>query len=175
MRNAFILVVTSLLFLIGTGIAQEIPLTPEMKEWESVIGKWTMDMETRATPSGAWRTGSQIWDYRSEGYFVEIRGTSNVGGRDTSWIEVVGYDPVKRMCISSYFTSNGGRGSVTSMGWSGTTLSVNYNRYTADREVRVRRNTFEYSPDFKSVTLTGETFTDGKWWISAKGEGTKVE
>jgi hypothetical protein len=61
------------------------------------------------------------------------------------------------------------------MAWDGTTLNVNFNLVTPEREVQVMRNTWEYASDHKSVTLTTETFTGGQWWVSSKAKATKVE
>jgi len=61
------------------------------------------------------------------------------------------------------------------MDWSGTTLTVNFTNVTSERETQVMRNTWEYTSDFNTVTLTTERFSDGRWWTTRKVKGTKVE
>lgn len=177
MKDAFVLVVTSILFFACTGptIAQEIELIPELKGWEPVLGKWQSEFEERESPTGDWKKRSETYEIRSGGFYVEIRGTGDVGGEEISWIEIVGYDPVKGTQVSSFFDSGGTMGRVTSQDWSGTTLTLNFTNFTREREVQVRRNTWEHSSDFKSVTGTWEQFTDGKWWVAGKAQNTKVE
>jgi hypothetical protein len=174
MKDAFVLVVTAVLFFACTGptVAQEVPLTPEMKKWEPLLGKWSYELEVRESPTAAWKKESGTEEYRSGGFYLEIRG---LGLEGSSRIEIVGYDPIQRGYISSTFMSNGGRANVTSMDWSGTTLTLQWNFVTAEREVQIRRNTWEVSADFKSITGTLERFTDGEWWICGKAKGTKFE
>ena len=177
MKDAFVFVVTSILFLACTGptVAQEISLTPELKNWEPVLGKWKGEFEVRESPTGDWKKGSASVENRSGGFFLENRGTGELGGQQHSWIEIIGYDPIQKSYVSSAFNSDGGRAGVTSMDWSGTTLRVNFTGVTAKREVEVGRVTWEYSSDFNSVTATTELFTDGKWWVAGKIKSTKVE
>jgi hypothetical protein len=177
MKDAFVLVVTSILLFACTGpaTAQEIELSPEMKKWEPLIGTWSREGEFRGSPTGAWEKGSATVEIRSGGFFVEIRGTGERGGQELSWIEIIGYDPIQRTYISSVFFGDGGWGRVTSMDWSGTTLTVNATAVTADREVQVARVIWEHSSDFKSATATLERFTDGKWWTFLKIKQTKVK
>ena len=66
-------------------------------------------------------------------------------------------------------------GGVTSGDWNGTKLAVNFINVTPEREMRVGRATWEYSSDFKSVQLTSERFSDGKWWVFFKESASKVE
>jgi hypothetical protein len=175
MRRTLTAVATAVFFLACTATAQEIPLTPEMKKWEPILGKWKSENEVRKSPTGAWEKGSWVYEYRSGGFFLDIRGVTEVGGQRTSWIEIVGYDPIQRGYVSSFFDSDGLRGGVTSMGWNGTTVTVNFIRITSERETEIGRGTWEYSADFKTVTLTSEMFTDGQWWNCFKLEDTKVE
>jgi len=178
MKDAFILVVVSIVFLACTGpaTAQEIKLIPELKPYEHILGTWKGEWEVRENPRSPWFEASSSVNIRSGGFFVEIRGTVDLGdGEVTSWIDIIGFDPIQRGCVSSSFTSAGGRSVGTSQGWDGTTLTVNFTRFTPDRKVQVRRRTWEYSPDFKSVTLTCEVFTDGKWRVAVSGKSTKVD
>jgi hypothetical protein len=175
MKNASVFAITISFLMACTATAQEIPLTPELKPYEPFLGKWTGELETRESPIGDWVKGPWTWDVRSGGFFVEFRVTSELGGRETSGIEILGYGPIKRTFVSTSFRSDGSRGVATSEGWNGTTLGVNWTNFTADREVEVRRATWDFSPDFKSVTLTGEQFTDGKWWVSDKANNVKVD
>lgn len=177
MKGAFVLVVTSILFFACTGptVAQEIPLTPEMKKWEPILGKWQSEAKFRDGPEGVWQESSGTVESRSGGFFLEVHWKGVFGGQDNSSIEMVGYDPIQRTYVSSFFESNGRLGRVTSMGFIGTTVNVNWTAVTAERETQVGRVTWEYSSDFRSSTGTVEQFTDGKWWTSGEIKSTKVE
>lgn len=177
MKDAFVLFVTSILFFACTGptVAQEIELSPELKNWEPVLGKWSYEVELRESPTAAWKKGSQVLEIRSGGFFLELRGTGEIGGQESSWMEIAGYDPIQKSYISSFFVSDGMRGHVTSMDWSGTTLRVNFTRVTAERETQIGRVIWEHSSDFKSLSGAFELFTDGEWWTSRKIKGTKLK
>jgi hypothetical protein len=177
MKDTFVLVFVSILFFACTGptVAQEIKLIPELKEWEPLLGKWTSEMEFRESPDGAWEKESESFEVHSGGFFVEFSVTDQIGGEKTSLIEIVGYDPLKNTCVSSFFGSDGSRGTATSIGWSGTTQTANFTTVTAEREVQVNRSVWEYSSDFKSAAGTIEQFNDGKWWVVAKFKDTKVD
>ena len=176
MKDVLVVVVTSVLFLVCTvpTVAQGIELIPELKPYGPILGKWTSEMESRESPDGDWQKGSESYEVRSGGFFVEFRGTDEIGGEKTPWIEVVGYDPVMRTLVSSFYRSDGTMGRVSSE-WNGTALTVQFIRLTPEREVQIRHVTWEYSSDFKSVTGTVEQFNDGKWWAVEKYKESKVE
>ena len=52
MKDAFLLVVTAILFFACTGptVAQEIEPIPELKQWEPVLGKWNYQLDVTLPP-----------------------------------------------------------------------------------------------------------------------------
>ena len=155
-------------------MAQEIELTPQMKEWEPVLGKWSGTSEYRESPSGTWIKESLEWEYQSRGFCLENRWKSK-GEEDYSMIEIIGYDPVKKCYVDIGFRDDGSWISITSMGWSGATLNLNLTDTSVNGKVSVSRCSWEYSPNFKSARVIAEDFTNGKWWTSWKMEATKIE
>jgi hypothetical protein len=76
MKNAFVLVFTSILFFACTGptVAQEIDLIPELKDWEPILGKWKTEYEIKENPTDKWKKGTASYEIRSGGFFVEFAG-----------------------------------------------------------------------------------------------------
>lgn len=177
MKNVFILVITLILILAFTGIntAQKIELTPPMKAWAPVLGIWSGTGESKDSPTGTWTKHSVELEIRSRGFYVENRSKLAHGGKEILGIEAIGYDPVKKCYINTFFRDDGSWGSVTSMGWNDTTLNFNSMNTTADSKVQIVRGSWEFSEDFKSAKGFNEIFTDGKWWNNWRGEITRIE
>ena len=175
MKNVLILVITSIIVLAFTSMAtaQKIELTPQMKAWEPVLGKWSGNEESRNSPTGTWRKNSVEWEHRSEGFCLINR--FNIGVEENVHIEIIGYDPVKKCYVGTSFGGDGTWHSINSTGWNGTVHILNWTDTTVDRKVEIGRTTMEYSPDFKSVQGTVEVFTAGKWWSKLRIQGTKIE
>lgn len=154
MRNAFVLVIMSILIFACTGVtAEKIELAPEMKEWEPFVGKWLSEIEIRESPTAEWQKLEGTMEVRSEGYFLEVRRAFKLGEQEFSSIEIIGFDPLKRTYIASGFSSTGGHADVTSMDWNGTTLNVNFTASTAERDVQIKRVIWEFSSDSNQSRL----------------------
>ena len=108
MKDAFALVIMSILSFACTGPATtEIELTPELKNWEPAIGKWSSEIETRDNPTDAWKKGSAIYEVHSGRFFVGFSGTDETEGEERSLTERFGYDPIQRGIVSSLSMSDG--------------------------------------------------------------------
>lgn len=176
MKNALTTLGVSLLILAcgGPATAQEIELTPEMKAWEPMLGTLSGTIETRESPTGTWVKGSAEWQIRSGGYYLEVRWKTTIGGKESSSVEIVGYDPGKKCYFDTAIRDDGSWAS-SCMGWDGTTLYLNTENTMSDGEVRVGRMTWEHSLDFTTATGIGEVFEGGKWWPNLKIEAKRVK
>jgi hypothetical protein len=178
MRTTLILVTALILLLAFTSsvMAQNVKMkdNPKCEQWHSVGGEWTGEGEFRTGPDEPWTkvTGKLQVDWILDGSFIQARGQNSFG---VSFISTIGYDARLKTHVSSAFNSSGGRAMVTSGGWSGTTLTLNFTHFSPDGRVTPLRATLEYNSDFKSATARWESFTDGKWWTSEKGKQTKVK
>ena len=142
MRNALILVVTLILIIAFTGIAtaQKIELTPQMKAWEPVLGKWSGAGESKDNPTGKWTKSSLEVETRSGGFYVENHWKVVREGKENLGVELFGYEPLKKCYVAIGFGDDGSWSStIPSMGWDGTTLNFNKTITTADGKVLIIR------------------------------------
>lgn len=107
-----------------------------------------------------------------DGSFAQIKGKDQV---EVSFISTFGYDVHLETHVGGGFGSDGGRWTLTSGGWSGTTWSDNWTSSSPEGKVIFGRCTFEYNSDFTSDKGECQTFTDGKWWTDRKIKSTKVK
>jgi hypothetical protein len=156
-------------------MGQDNASAPRFKNLEHLIGTWKGEEEIRLSPSAVWEKGKSEWEVRwlPGGYVAQTSGKMRIGGEESSWIQVWGYDPSKDTVVSWYADSTGALGSVTSSGWEGNTFLSNWTDIGPDGFVVVGRCSWEHSSDFKSVTATCDQFTDGTWWTFRKMEGVK--
>jgi hypothetical protein len=178
MRTAFVLICASILLLalaaplMADGVKMKD--NPKCKQWHSWMGEWKAEVEDRETPGGVWQKLSieVKREWILEGTVVKTSGRNSNG---VSFIELTTYDPKLQTHIFSGFDSNGGHIVGTSGGWDGMSFTGNWKRTTPEGAVLPGSCTFNFSSDFKSLTLECQLFTDGKWWVGRKGKATKIE
>ena len=176
MRSVLIMGIVLILTIAFTCpvMAQEAPVPEQIKKFEPIIGYWKNQEETRNSPTDSWVKSSSEWELKwaVEGHCVLIDGRTATGG---SYMELYGYDPNLNTVIASSFNSEGGKSYCSSSGWDGTIYNFNVSSTAPDGSESIVRCAFVHSSDFKSQTGTCEMFTDGRWWVFRKVQGTKVK
>ena len=89
-------------------------------------------------------------------------------GSNTS---IIGYDPAKSSYFAQGFDSMGAR-NTASVTFGAKTMTHDITRVDARGNEYLGRCTFQLTAP--TLTYECEVLTDGKWWISAKGEGTRI-
>ena len=150
---------------------------PEHQKMHVWLGDWTIDEETRDSPSEPWYKISGTLQVRlmPGGFFNEARWKANIKGQEVSGIDIGGYDPIKKVYFSSGFGSDGSRGGVTSDVYKGNIEEVNYTIMFADGKRMEARCTWNFAADSMSVSGSCEQLTDGKWWPFRKTKLAKVK
>lgn len=164
-----------MLALSAAALAQTAAPNPELKKWEPVVGRWVNQEELRAKPDGPWEKVSSEWEIRwmPGGFFLDTPGRMTwANGKTVSWIEVVGYDPVRKSVFDSWFSSAGNLGTMT-WEWVGTTLKAQGTDVEPSGAQLTVRCSWVHSADYRSVEGTCEQLTDGSWWVNRRVKGTK--
>jgi len=140
---------------------------PEQKKLEVWAGNWIIQGEAKDSPSGP--TYKVDWTLQGNwlpgGFFLLIHGSFKYPDGEDRWLEVLGYDPVKKTHVGYVFDYNGD--------------SEIYTMTFKDRTLLERaqdwRHEWNFSPDGMSVTMKGEREKDGTWWTSIEAKGVKSQ
>jgi hypothetical protein len=176
MRNAFVSICAAILLIAFSSpvMAETVKMkdNSKCKQWHSWIGQWKWEGEDRETTEGVWQKRSLEVkrEWILEGTVVKTSGRFSNG---VSFVELTTYDPSLQTHIFSGFDSSGGHTEGTSGGWDGNSFTGNWTTTTPEGKVCPGRCTFNFSSDFTSLTMECQLFTDGKWWVSRKGNASK--
>ncbi len=173
--NLATVIVTSILLLATSGPVkgQVMKDNPKCKNWNSVVGAWIWEEESRERPGGEWiKVTNGRWQasWLFDGTFLQWRGENDNG---VNFFHVFAYDTLNKTHKSAGFTSNGWRWTVTSADWSGTTFTANWIDYTPEGIPVSGRCVWDYAPDFNSATTLCDQFTGGTWWTFHRFKGRK--
>ena len=172
-------IAVALVVLIFTVAAQAQAPKPaaELKGFEPWIGHWTIDAQAKDSPSEP--ECKLTWTLQCRwilgGFFLESRHTQKSPRGETSFLEIYGYDPIKKEYVSRGFASNGS--TLTATGTIKDEVTVITALFvSAEGKPGMKvRNTFTLSPDRMSFSLKGEQEKDGTWWTSLTGKGVKAK
>jgi hypothetical protein len=99
---------------------------------------------------------------------VKIQGTIQNG------LVVTGYDPTKKTCATHGFNDDGSWLVSTSTFMSERTCIETGSTYSPDGTVLNWRNTWNFSPDGKSLSVRMESEKDGTWRTQFEAKGVRV-
>lgn len=147
----------------------------ELRSWDLWVGDWTMVGTARDTPTepeyalnwelhGSWILG---------GFFVQVDHVWKGKGLELQELEILSYDPVKRVHASAGFASDGSTWLMTAT-FDERTSVENGTTTTADGKVIAWRNTWVFSADHMEVSGTSESEQDGVRWTSFAVKGTRA-
>lgn len=146
---------------------------PDVQRMEGYIGDWVFEEKTKASPMEPEQTVKGTWQARWHGtQLVEWRSRATVSGSEQTSVEVEGWDPSRKMQHSSWFVSDGSRGTFTGT-WSGTTLTFDGVAVSAEGKTTKARCTFPWG-GFTSFEYRCESAEKGKTWVSRVGKASKV-
>jgi hypothetical protein len=172
------LVAVGILAFVWTGLARaqtEVKPTrsPEVQRMEGYIGDWAFEEKTWESPTSPEQTVKGTWQARWLGNQIEWRSRWTAGDKEQTAVEVEGWDPVKKAQYSSWFVSDGTRGSLTGS-WSGTTLMADGTWLSGEGKPGKARCSFAYGTNFTAVEYRCESGEKGKAWVSRTGKAVKV-
>jgi hypothetical protein len=161
----------------GTLFAQkpEMPKPgPEHQKLEAFVGTWTFEGEMKPGPMGPGgkMTGTDRIQWLPGNFFVERRFEGKGPMGQMSGVEIMGYNPTKKVHTYNFFDSMGMAGSGT-LTLSGSTWTATG---TANMDGKVIHDRCNLALGAGSTTLTikCEMSMDGKAWTpSFEGKATK--
>ena len=138
---------------------------PELKKFDVFLGDWTYAGEYTAGPLGPASkvTGELTIKKILGGFFFQNQATEKGPLGETRFIEIVGYDPMKKGLVSNEYHSDG---TVLSGAYS---FDENTCTYTGQLLVEGKpimvKNVLTFSADRMIVMAKGELSLDGNTWV----------
>lgn len=155
----------------------EIPKAgPEYYVLDAWAGIWNIQGEARDSISGPWYhvdwtlNGKRILN----GFALEISHKWETKSFTQSGLEVTGYDPIKKICITHIFYSDGSWLNSTPLFTGKRTCIENGVTYYPNGKVDIWRNTWNFSEDWTSLKVISESMKDNIWWKAFEGDGIKT-
>jgi hypothetical protein len=148
---------------------------PEYNVLNAWTGDWNVQGEAKDTESGpAYKV---YWTLKGQrilgGFFLEIHHIWKAQGTVQTGLEVTGYDPTKRACMTHIYYDDGSWIISTPTFIDERTCIENGSTYFPDGKVKKWRYTWNFGPDSKSLEVKGEDDRDGTWWTSFEGKGVR--
>jgi hypothetical protein len=138
-------------------------------------GIWNIQGEARDSISAPYYhvdwilTGQRILN----GYALEILHQWKTKDFTQNGVEITGYDPIKKICMTHIFYDDGSWLNSTPQFINKRTCIENGSMYFPNGKVEVSRWTWNFSDDWMSFIVKGENLKDNVWWKAFEGKGTK--
>jgi hypothetical protein len=149
--------------------AQEAPKpSPESKQLEVWVGKWTYQGQSETTPLGpaGKSTGTLTGRMVLKGFFLEIRWEEkDEKGAIAQGMNFHAFDPATKSYNDTFLDSFGGTATGTTVLNGNTWTSVGTHK-VPDGKVYQKKHVLVFAQDRKSLTETAEySSDDGKTWL----------
>jgi Protein of unknown function (DUF1579) len=147
---------------------------PELKKWGAWIGNWALSGNAKDTPTGPeYRVDWYLHEHWIlNGFFVQVDQTWKGNGQELHSLEILSYDPVKKIHTSSGFSSDGSTWVLTATFDDATTIEV-VEAAGPTGQITNCRTTWVFSNDGMALSGTQECEQNGLRWKSFSVEGTK--
>ncbi len=147
---------------------------PEIKKWDVWIGDWNLSGTARDTPTGPeykvnWRLHER---WILNGFFVQVDQTWQSNGQELHSMEILSYDPVKKVHTVSGFSGDGWTWALTATFNKTTTTEEGVAR-GPDGAIVPSRTDWQFSSDGKALSGTQQSEQNGIRWTAFTVKGTK--
>lgn len=166
--------VAALLLLAAAARAQAPVPGPEHRKLEALVGDWTMEGAGKDGPTSPERevVGTLHNRWILGGFFVEITHLWKGEGRETRFLEIVGYDPHNKAYTSHEFRPNG-TVVTNNVSFNDSTYVISGTIIGDDGKPENWTCTWVFAADGASQSGKCETEKAGTRWTSWTGKGTK--
>ena len=160
----------SMMFLILSAVAAVCQSStskpaPELKQADVWVGEWVFSGTGKDSPTGP--EYKVDWHLHGHwilgGFFLQADSVWKDNAGETHYLEIVSYDPIKKVFSVSGFASDGSTWALTSI----------FDESTWVDTGAQCRNTFHFSPDRIAVSGISECEEKGVRWTGFQVTGTK--
>ncbi len=168
----------ALVLLLAVAVQAQAPKpTSELVGLEPWIGNWAIEAQGKDSPSEP--EYKYTWTLQCRwilgGFFAEVNHRWKSQSGETTALEILGYDPIKKQYVTHGFSSSGRTWTATATFKDGIFVITATPASAEGKPGMKARNTFTFSPDRMSFSLKGEEEKDGTWWTSSTGKGVKTK
>jgi len=149
---------------------------PELQKWDIWVGDWTLTGTAKDTPTepeykADWRMQGR---WILGGHFVEVHGTWKGKGAESTSLEILSYDAVRRIHAFSGFETDGETWVATATFSPGICIETGTTT-GPEGKIATWRNTWSVSPDGMSISGREDVEQDGVRWTAFTVKGTKTK
>ena len=147
---------------------------PELKKWDVWIGDWKLSGTAKDTPTGPeYKVDWYLHEHWIlNGFFVQVDQTWKANGHELHSMEILSYDPVKKIHTVSGFSGDGWTWSLTAT-FDKTTTAEQGVATGPDGAIVTSRIEWEFSSDGKALSGTQQSEQNGVRWTAFTVKGTK--
>ncbi len=151
------------------------PVPPaELKKWDAWVGDWTLSGTAKDTPTGPeYKVNWYLHEHWiANGFFVQVDQTWKGNGQEFNNVEILSYDPIKKIHTVSGFSGDGWSWVLTATFDKTTTIEEGV-ATGPDGAVATSRTDWQFSSDGKALSGTQQSEENGVRWTAFTVKGTK--
>ena len=147
---------------------------PELKKWDVWIGDWNLSGTAKDTPTGPeYKVNWHLHEHWIlNGFFVQVDQTWKGNGQELHSMEILSYDPVKKIHTVSGFSGDGWTWALTAT-FNKTTTTEEGVSTGPDGAIVTSRIDWQFSSDGKTLSGTQQSEQNGVRWTAFTANGTK--
>ena len=147
---------------------------PELKKWDVWIGDWNLSGTAKDTPTGPeYKVNWHLHEHWIlNGFFVQVDQTWKGNGQELHSMEILSYDPVKKVHTVSGFSGDGWSWALTAT-FDKTTTTEEGVATGPDGAMVTSRIEWQFSSDGKVLSGTLQSEQNGVRWTAFTVNGTK--
>ena len=147
---------------------------PELKKWDVWIGDWNLSGTAKDIPTGPeYKVNWHLHEHWIlNGFFAQVDQTWKGNGQEVHSIEILSYDPVKKIHTVSGFSDDGWTWALTAT-FNKTTTTEEGVATGPDGAIVTSRTDWQFSSDGKTLSGTQQSEQNGVRWTTFTVNGTK--
>jgi len=144
---------------------------PELKKWDVWVGDWTLSGTAKDTPTGPeYKVNWYLHEHWIlNGFFVQVDQTWKGNGQELHSMEILSYDPVKKIHSVSGFSGDGWSWALTAT-FDKTTTTEEGVATGPDGAIVTSRIDWQFSSDGKALSGTQQSEQNGVRWTAFRSK-----